>query len=153
MKKLIVLFSMITSVLILTECKKYPDGPSISFRSAKERVSNTWKIEKLIKNNVDSTSYYTNLLKDYTATLSKSGSYTISYYVVVPILGNLSNTESGSWTLSSDKKTLNINPTSIVVGSVPAASSWQILKLYEKSLWIRDIDSNGNTTEFHFIPK
>jgi hypothetical protein len=152
MKKLLA-FIFFGSVLFFSECKKYPEGPSISFRSKKERIANTWKIDALLKNDVDSAAYFNNVFKDYTLTLSKSGSYTISYYVVVPVLGNITNLESGSWTLTSDKKTITINPSSISVGSVPSASSWQILKLYENDFRVRSFDANGKKTEYHFIPK
>ena len=40
------------SILFLTlmvvgfsSCKKYEEGPSLSFRSIKQRITNTWKIE------------------------------------------------------------------------------------------------------------
>jgi hypothetical protein len=152
MKKLLA-FIFLSCILFFSECKKYPEGPYLSFRSKKERIANTWKIGALIISDVDSTSYYTNLLKDYTISMSKGGAYTISYYVTLPVIGNLSNTESGNWTLSSDKKTITINPTSIAIGSLPSSSSWQILKLYEKDFRVRTFDSNGKKTEYHFIPK
>lgn len=152
MKKLLA-FIFLGSVLFFSECKKYPEGPSISFKSKKERIANTWKIGALLINGVDSAAYYTNILKDYTIAMSKSGSYTITYYVSVPPFGNIPNTESGSWDLSSDKKTITINPASIVIGNLPSKSSWQILKLYEKDFRVRSIDANGKKTEYHFIPK
>lgn len=152
MKKLLA-FIFLVSVLFFTECKKYPEGPYISFKSKKERIANTWKIDALLINGVDSAAYYNNLLKDYTLTMSKSGSYTISYYVSYPVFGNVYNTENGNWTLTSDKKTITINPTSIALGSLPSPSSWQILKLYEKDFRVRAFDGNGKKTEYHFIPK
>ena len=89
MSKLLALI-FISSVLFFTECKKYPEGPSISFISKKER---------------------------------------------------------------SDKKTFTINPKTISFGTVPSASSHQILKLYENEFWIRNIDSNGKIIEYHLIPQ
>jgi len=152
MKKLLA-FIFLSSVLFFTECKKYPEGPAISFRSKKERIANTWKVNALYINGVDSAAYYNNILKDYTVSMSKSGSYTISYYVVGPSFGNISNTESGNWELTSDKKTITIKPSSIAVGNLPNPSSWQILKLYENDFRIRTYDSNGKKTEYHFTPK
>lgn len=152
MKQLItiVLFGII---LLFNQCKKYPEGPAISFRSKAERLANSWKIEKLLINNVDSTTAYTNLVKDYTVNIIKSGSYNITYYVTVPFFGNISNTESGVWAFTSDKKSVTLTPQSIAIGSLPAPSTGQILKLKEKELWTRSIDGNGKTTEYHFIPK
>ena len=146
-------FIFLSTVLFFTECKKYPEGPAISLRSKKERISNSWKVDQLKINDVDSTAYYTNILRDYTLNINKSGSYTITYFVAVPGFGNIANTENGSWSFSSNKKDLHLNPTSILIGNVPSSSSWQILKLYEKELWLRSFDFNGKKTEFHLLPK
>ena len=61
MKKLFVLFCIITSALLLTECKKYPEGPSISFRTKKARIINSWKVSKYLENNVDLTTNFNNV--------------------------------------------------------------------------------------------
>lgn len=152
MKKLSA-FILFSFIILFTQCKKYPEGPALSLKSKKERVSNTWKIDKLIINNVDSTTQYTNVFKDYTISINKSGSYLTSYYVTVPFIGNVSNTENGNWAFSGDKKSLNLTPTSIAVGNLPSPSSLQILKLYEKELWLRNVDSKGKVTEYHLLPK
>ncbi|MBI3520359.1 MAG: DUF5004 domain-containing protein [Bacteroidetes bacterium] len=151
--KTLLAFIFLSSILLFTECKKYPEGPAISFRSKKERISNSWKVSELKINDVDSTAYYTNILHDYTLNINKSGSYTITYFVTVPNIGNITNTESGFWSFSSNKKDLNLSPSSISYGNVPSSSSWQILKLYEKELWLRSFDVNGKKTEFHLLPK
>lgn len=152
MCKLSVIIIIISSILF-TQCKKYPEGPSISFRSKKERLANTWKISAYKINDVDSTTQYTSVYKDYTLTMTKSGSYSISLYITVPVFGNISNTESGIWKLSSDKKELTITPQSVVIGTLASPTTLQILKLYEKELWLRNFDKNGRKIEYHFIPK
>lgn len=149
----IIILGLGASLILFEGCKKYPEGPAISLRSKKERVANTWKLDQLKSHGVDSTAYYTNILKDYTVSLTKSGSYTISYYVAVPNFGNVTNTESGDWSFSSGKEDLKITPKSITFGSVPSPSVLQILKLYEKELWLRTIDANGTDKEYHFSPK
>ena len=53
MKKLIPLLLIITA--ISTGCKKFKDGPLISFRSVKSRIEGTWKVDKFYINDVDST--------------------------------------------------------------------------------------------------
>ena len=42
--KKLLLLSALALLLIGTGCKKYEDGPMISFRSKKERVVNNWKV-------------------------------------------------------------------------------------------------------------
>lgn len=149
MKKIaIIILSLCGSAILFDGCKKYPEGPAISLRSKKERVANTWKLDQLISGGVDSTAFYTNILNDYTVTLTKSGSYTIAYNV-----WGFGVTESGDWSFSSGKEDLNITPKSISIGNLPSPSVLQILKLYEKELWLRNFQSNGTTKEYHFSPK
>ncbi len=57
MKKTIILIVIILLVFLLG-CSRYDDGPCISFRSAKNRVLGTWKVEKLLINDLDSTELY-----------------------------------------------------------------------------------------------
>ena len=72
MKKLFTLICLFTSALLLTECKKYPEGPSISFRSKSERVANTWKLSKYYENNVDLTSNFNTAYTKFTFTTTKA---------------------------------------------------------------------------------
>lgn len=153
MKQLAIFILVVGACVLFDGCKKYPEGPSISLRSKKERVANTWKLDALISGGVDSTAYFTNYFKDYTVSLTKNGSYTISYYVAIPNFGNISNTESGSWAFKSGKEELLITPTSIAIGTLPAPSTLQILKLYEKEMWLRGFYGNSQSKEYHFSPK
>ena len=56
MKKLILLLLVITA--ITAGCKKYPDGPLISLRTAKGRLYGTHNLTKYTVNGVDSLSRY-----------------------------------------------------------------------------------------------
>jgi hypothetical protein len=58
----------------------------------------------------------------------------------------------GKWSYSGDKEDLILQPTYINTGTLPEKSSWQILKLKEDELWIRNFDSKGKKTEYHLIP-
>jgi hypothetical protein len=147
MKKLFALICIITSALLLTECKKYPEGPSISLRSKNERIANTWKLSKYYENSVDLTSNFNTTFTKFAFNTTKGGDYTITR----ELYSIANTTESGTWTLSSNKKTFNLSPTSITIGAVPNASSWQILKLYENEMWLRNIDSNGKIIEYHLV--
>jgi hypothetical protein len=153
MKQLALLILVLCACILFTECKKYPEGPAISLRSKKERLANTWKLDAIISDGVDSTSYFTQYYKDYTLALTKNGSYTISYYVAVPNFGNISNTESGKWAFASQKEEILVTPTSVAIGALPVPSTYQILKLYEKELWLRNFYGNGKAKEYHFSPK
>lgn len=149
MKKLFVLFSIITTALLLSECKKYPEGPSISFRSKKERIANNWKLSKYYENDVDLTSNFNTIYTKFEFNTTKGGDYTINR-TLYPIANT---SENGTWSLASDKKTFSLFPKTISAGAVPSSTSWQILKLYEKEFWLRNFDSNGKKTEYHLIPQ
>ena len=144
MKKLIALF-FLSFVLLVSSCKKYPEGPAISLRTKSERIANTWKISKYLEDNVDKTSDFNTIFNNYTLKTTKGGDYTLTYKAL-----SLANyTETGSWSFSSDKKDITLLQSNPNNGT---SSTWQILKLYEKELWVRKIDSNGKTQEIHLVP-
>lgn len=43
---------------LMCACKKYKEGPFISFRSSLNRIEGTWKVEKFYVNDIDSTDLY-----------------------------------------------------------------------------------------------
>lgn len=144
----VIILGLCGSLILLDGCKKYSEGPALSLRSKKERVANTWKLDALISGGVDSTAYFNSFFNDYTVSLTKSGSYTISYN-----FRGFSASESGDWAFSSDKEDLQITPKTVSYGTVPSPSVLQIMKLYEKELWLRSFYGNGVAKEYHFSPK
>ena len=54
---LIVLLSL-SGFLFITSCKKYEEGPLLSFRTVNGRLEGTWEIEKYLVNGIDSTQLY-----------------------------------------------------------------------------------------------
>jgi len=144
----VIILGLCGSLILLEGCKKYPEGPAISLRSKKERVANIWKLDALISGGVDSTAYFTGFFNDYTVTLTRSGSYTISYS-----FRGFSATETGSWAFASAKEDLQITPKTTSYGALPSPSVFQIMKLYEKELWLRSFYGNGVSKEYHFSPK
>lgn len=77
-RKSIPLLAIVLIGLVITgiqSCKKYPEGPVISFHSRAERVANTWKVDNYKLNGTD----YTSLMTDYSETFSKSGAYSYAF--------------------------------------------------------------------------
>jgi len=148
MKKLLA-FIFICSSVLLTDCKKYPEGPALSLLTKKARIVNTWKIDKYLENDTDLTTDFKAIHKDFTFLTTKEDTYTITR---VFNLANASVVEKGNWALTSNKKNISLTPTSITFGNVPNSSTWQIRKLYEKELWVINYDSNGKKIEYRFIP-
>jgi hypothetical protein len=137
MKNIKILFlTLLVSTTITTfeSCKKYPDGPLISFHSRTERVANTWKIDNYKKNGTD----YTSLLSDYTETYTKNGNYSYSF-------GMLSG--AGLWAFQNNDKEIKLTGT-----TNQDSHTMVILKLEEKQFWYYYMDGTDKK-EFHMIPQ
>jgi hypothetical protein len=55
MKKILYI---ILSIVIFLGCKKYEEGPLISFRSVTQRIEGKWRVTEYISNGIDSLKYY-----------------------------------------------------------------------------------------------
>jgi len=120
---------------LFVACKKYPEGPTLTVRTATHRVVNTWKPENVTMNSNDVTSAYANV--SYTETYDKDGNYSYS-----TSLGG----GSGKWAFQNDKKEIKRNG----VSGQPTVDM-TILKLKEKEFWFKFTDG-GDVYEFHMIP-
>jgi len=125
----------LTAIILFSipACQKYPDGPMISLRSRTERVSNTWKVDKYIKNGND----YTSSMIGYTETYTKDGNY--SY-----LWANHSGT--AIWNFQNSDKEIQL-----IGVSHQESRTLYILKLEEKEFWYYYIEGNDKK-EFHMIP-
>lgn len=130
--------ALVAMALIIPSCKKYDDGPSLSLRSKKARIANTWKIETATRDNKNVSDEY----DDFTLDLTKSGGATLTYtYFFAGSTFNIST--SGTWDLINDKDDLRLD-----FDANDSDVTYRILRLKEKELWLRD----GNT-ELHLMPK
>jgi len=129
---LLCLLLIFTSVV---SCKKYPEGPAISISSKSSRLSNVWKVEKVIKNGADVSSLFTST--NYTETYEKNGGFSFS--------SSLFN-GSGAWNFANNNTMIK---RSGVNGQI--SSDITILRLKSNSLWYKST-FNGDSYEFHLIP-
>ena len=97
-KKLPLLIILLAGLMIptLESCKKYTDGPFISFRSRTERVAHAWKVGSYTLNGTD----LTGTMTGYTETYTKDGNYSYSWY----ILGGTSK-----WSFQDSDKEIQLN--------------------------------------------
>ena len=132
--KLSVLVILVAGLMIpiIQSCKKYPDGPTISFRSRTERVANTWKVDNYKKNGSD----YTSLMTGYIETYTKDGNYSYSW-------GGFGGT--GKWAFQNNDAEIKLNGV-----SNQSSQTLVILKLEEKQFWYYYMDGNDRK-EFHMI--
>ena len=144
MKKNILLVAALSFLVVgLFSCSKYEEGPGISFRSKKKRLANSWRIESVTVNGVErATEPLYAKQKHY---IYESGSYVIN--IIDPITLQAEDVQ-GDWKLYDNDKKLSVNRKNYN-GVADSLEDYQILKLKEKSLWLRSLD---NTIEYHFTP-
>lgn len=118
-------------------CKKYEEGPAISFRSKTARVANTWKVEQYLFNGADETNAFNALFPNYREVYDKEGNYSYSF--------DTNNTGSGRWEFQSNNEEIKRSG----VSSQPT-ETLVILKLKEKEFWYYYMDGNDRS-EFHMI--
>ena len=97
MKKIVCLLILAS---MIAGCKKYEDGPSISFASKKSRIEGKWEIEKVFINGTEDTSH---LNSKPEIKFTKDGSFT--YSSVNPYTSAV-NVYDGNWEFKDQKKQL-----------------------------------------------
>lgn len=112
------LFCTAFIILSIVSCGKYEDGPSISFRSKKQRIVNTWQ------NDYDSDEIFD--FKD-------DGSCEVYYISDLPFKYN------GTWEFSEDKSQITVtvsgNPG---FGTISAQYIFNIIELRNEKLCVDD---------------
>ncbi len=127
--------------LILGSCKKYEEGPALSFRSRYNRVVNDWDVKYAFRNNDDFTALYT----DWTVNFTEDTRFVISD------LDDRDSTvtQEGFWSLESDDEILRLIFTDPPVN--PDRVEYEILRLKEDELWFREV-TDSVTWEWRLIP-
>ncbi len=144
MKKNIILVALVTFLVVgFVSCKKYEQGPGLSFRSKTKRLANSWRIQSVTVNGVERAAEP--LYAKQKHYIYESGSYIIN--VIDPITLQAEDIQ-GTWQLYDENRKLAVNRVNYN-GVADSLEDYQILKLKEKSLWLRKLD---NTIEYHFVP-
>src|SRR5688572_21953831 len=117
-----ILFLLLLPLLLVpVSCKKYPEGPLLSLRSKKARLTGEWMLEKILRNGNDSTAYY----KAY---LGSNYLLIIKKHEVYWVQGNFPG--DGTWRLDDKKEIIYFKSAQ---GSGPE-TPYQILRLKSKEL-------------------
>jgi len=145
MKK--IAFSLLTIILISISpsCKKYEEGPALSFRSKKERLENNWKYEKIIVNEEEQVLDSDD--EKFRLKLDKEG-------LAIKEIANASGPASfvGTWEFADHKEILKTTFNYSYFGNpVEEITEYTIVKLNNKDLWLEVI--SGDTSEYHLIPE
>lgn len=132
--KSLALCIIMTASSMLTSCKKYEEGPALSFRSKKERVAGTWEVTTVIQNGMEIPAGPVSMTWEF----NKNGTY-------IRKSTNLETgtiyQESGTWEFKDKKSCIEI---SVQVSGSPNFyfERWDIVKLMEKELWIEYYQAN-----------
>ena len=140
---------ILTSILLFSGCKKYPEGPLINFESKLQRVDGIWDVEYFGINGYDSTAN----LKNWPyygyyefSHLDRGGHLSFSY---LPI-GHLAHNTAGYWEFQDRKNNLFVVQNQYITPSNPSfgayaapAVSWEIRRLMTEQLWIRTVYRDG----------
>ena len=133
-----IIFALCIAGLFFSGCKKYPDGPTFSFRSRSTRLSGTWYIDHYFINGTDQTSTQVAFWgADYVLNIVSDGTY--------QIYGNFPD----NGTCSFEDKQSEFYLQSYSTGTLK--ENYTILKLEFKSLWVKHTNSKGDLEEIHYI--
>jgi hypothetical protein len=135
-KKIIFLFA---TVVLLSTCKKYPDGPLLSLRSKEHRVVGSWTTDYFEVDGYDSTAYLKSQPFYGSYSFGEDHGYTPARYSA----SNDIYTLGGRWSFQNNKTEINITLDPFTgspagnLGPYRATSSrWTIRRLKEKELWL-----------------
>lgn len=90
----------LAALFILPACKKYEDGPGISFRTKKGRLVGEWQLDELEIDGAD----YTSDVNTWDLDFDKEGDFSMTFQAE----GFESNSYDGEWDFSNDKEELEI---------------------------------------------
>lgn len=148
MKKIIFCLGIAAAASLTFSCKKYEDGPGISFRSSDARLEGTWVLDQYLRNGQDETSQL--LISNYMESYIEGGVYKRSY--TEPDGGSFD--EIGSWEFQNDKEQIKIDGISSIEltanTSTVTTSSIDILRLKKKELWYK-FENGGDVHEFRMV--
>lgn len=138
MKKTLPFAALLLCCLIgLPSCKKYEEGPWISFSKPENRIRGIWELSAVYKNGNKTATEAPSEVEtpDGTWELYKTGTVLITYYS-----GNTVLKSNGSWKFNNNKENLNMTFTTRYAS---ASRSYKILRLTHKEMKIQHTDSDG----------
>jgi hypothetical protein len=136
-----ILLLALVIALVLPACKKYPEGPTVSFRSKTARLVNQWKVVQELENGHDNTTSFTNYYKNEVVEFKDNGDFSNTF--TNP--GDTTITWTGKWEFSKDKTKVNIIYPTLTY-------SWDILMLKNDELWLK-LTLGTNFQEIHYETK
>jgi hypothetical protein len=126
--RMLVAVAMIGSAaLTVSSCGKYEDGPGISLRTKKARLTGEWDVKEYVDGSTGATTADNSTS---TTLIDKDGTLTVK---------DGATSISGTWTFAADKERLSVTLFSSTSESI-------ITRLTNKELWMKD-PSSGDITK------
>jgi len=123
----------------LSSCSKYEDGPAFSLRSKKDRITNTWRVERATNGGSDVTGAF----DQYELEMLSSGAASLAALYTLGILTFEFQT-NGTWSLTNNNEDLRLD-----FDNNAADKTYEILRLMKDELWLRE---KGGSLELHLKP-
>jgi hypothetical protein len=127
MKKILFAIAIALVVTIVSSCRKYEEGPMISFRSRTSRVANDWTVKSVYVNAEEDAA---NAAVGKLFTFTKEGRFTIN------------NDSTGKWRFLENAEIIYLKFDDKVT-----TKEYTISKLKEKELWMYYYDSTAHKIE------
>lgn len=124
-------------MVIGNSCKKYENGPAVTFRSPSTRIERKWNLDKLLKGGEEVT--LTAQQKEEEWTFQKD--QTFLYQASI----NSSLVTKGSWSFTDDKNSVILTP-----DGGPVSTKWDIIKLTTGEFWF-NVTINNEPCEYHLF--
>ncbi len=134
--KYIFIISIIFIITYCISCSKYDEGPDISLRSKKDRIVNTWKLDKGYLNNEEVILFANNNSIEF----KKGGDYILK----IDTSSTSDTTYYGTWQFNNTKEYVIIDFSGI-------KDTLRISKLKKDELWIYEYISIGKL-DMHYVP-
>ena len=128
------------TLVMLWSCGKYEEGPAFSLRSKTGRLVGTWELEHILVGGVQQQLSGTSEI-----TFERDGTYTSK---IVNGIGSVEST--GTWEFGDGKETVK------VTFSAPGSSFTienDILRLTNSEYWMKNSNTNGTETVYHYKAK
>lgn len=118
----------LTVAFVLGSCGKYEEGPALSLRTKKARITGEWKAEKYVDN--DGTETAAPEGDNTTTEVLKDGTFKVNSDF---------GTFEGTWEFSDDKENFE---TTFSAGGVSQTTSVKIIRLTNSEFWTEDEDGD-----------
>jgi len=139
-KSLTLMCALTLSIVLGSSCQKYEEGPAVSLKTRKERVANTWAVEKAYRDGKDVTTDY----GQYELQMLTSGfAKLVAVYHMEGIQYEYET--EGTWKLENKDDDLRLD-----FGDNRADRTFTILRLKEDQLWLRE---KGGSEEIRLRPR